>query len=127
MDRVIALGQISVTAPCYSSILLDNSRKIHPRGKTQREERPSTRQRGKDGDRERGRQGESPLAPLFICFSLPLCLPHANWASQECCLFYLKSSLRSSDLPLTFLCSIFEGFSLPCLLATAILDSCFLF
>ena len=27
---------------------------------------------------------------------------------------------------MTFLCSIFAGFSLPCLLATAILDSCFL-
>ena len=34
------------------------------------------------------------------------------------CLFYLRSSLWSSDLPLTFLCSIFAGFSLPCLLAT---------
>ena len=69
----------------------------------------------------------SPLAPLFICFSLPLGLPHVNWASQECSLFYLKSSLQSSDLPLTFFCSVFTGFSLPCLLATAILDSCFLF
>ena len=29
--------------------------------------------------------------------------------------------------PQTFLCSIFVGFSLPCLLATAVLDSCFLF
>ena len=37
--------------------------------------------------------------------------------SQECCLFYLKSSLWSSDLPLTFL--VF--------LATAILDSFSLF
>ena len=37
--------------------------------------------------------------------------------SQECCLFHLKSSLCSSDLPLTFL-----GF-----LATAILDSFSLF
>ena len=42
-------------------------------------------------------------------------------------LFYLKSSLRSSDLPLTFLCSIVMDFSLPCLLATAILDSFSLF
>ena len=29
--------------------------------------------------------------------------------------------------PQTFLCSIFVGFSFPCLLATAILNSCFLF
>jgi len=47
--------------------------------------------------------------------------------SQGCCLFYLKSSLLSLDLPLTFLCSIFSGFSLPFLLATAILDSFSLF
>ena len=47
--------------------------------------------------------------------------------SQECCLFYLRSSLWSSDLPLTFLCSIFTGFSLPCLVAAAILDSFSLF
>ena len=74
---------------------------------------------GGGGERERERN----LPPPFICFSLPLGLPYANWASQECCLFYLKSSLQSS----TFLCSVFAGFSLPCLLASAILDSCFLF
>ena len=73
------------------------------------------------------REREGPLAPLFICFSILLGLPYTNWASQVCCLFYLKFSLRSSDLPLTFLCSIFAGVSLPCLLATTILDSCFLF
>ena len=49
---------------------------------------------------------------LYV-FSSPLGLPYINWASQECCLFHLRSSLRSSDLP--------------CLLATAILDSSFLF
>ena len=43
---------------------------------------------------------ERALWLLFLYFSLPLGLPYANWASQECCLFYLKSSLRSSDLPL---------------------------
>ena len=63
----------------------------------------------------------------FYMFFLPMGLPYVNWASQECCLFYLRSSLRSSDLPLTFLYSIFVNFSLPCLLATAILDSFFLF
>ena len=68
-----------------------------------------------------------PLAPLGICFLLPLGLHYVSWASQECCLFYLRSLLWSSDLPLTLLCSIFAGFSLPCLLATAILDSFFLF
>ena len=77
---------------------------------------------------ERDRERDRALALLFICFfPLPLGLPYVNWASQGCCLFYLRSSLRSLDLPLTFLCSIFAGFSLSCLLATAILDSCFLF
>ena len=37
----------------------------------------------------------------FYMFFLPLGLPYANWASQECCLFHLKPSLQSSDLPLT--------------------------
>ena len=53
---------------------------------------------------------------------LPLGLPYVNWASQDCCLFWGPHSG-----PRTFLCSIFTGFSLPCLLATAILDSFFLF
>ena len=78
----------------------------------------STRMRG----RERAREC---LAPPFICF-LPPALPYANWA-QPGVLFYLKSSLRSSDFSLTFLCSIFTGFSLSCLLATSILDSFSLF
>ena len=71
------------------------------------------------------REGPGPLAPLFIrfFFFLPLGLPYVNWASQGCCLFHLRSSLWSC----TSLCSIFIGFSLPCLLATVILDSFFLF
>ena len=59
------------------------------------------------------------LLLLYVFF--PLGLSYANWA-QPGVLFYLKSSLRSLDPPLTFLCSIFAGFSFPCLLATAILD-----
>ena len=121
-NRVIALRQISVTTLFY----LEDSRRIHPRSvrlcqpkdvKRRVEERASLWER----------EGGGPLAPLFICFPLPLGLPYTNWASQVCCLSYLKSSLRASDLPLTFLCSIFAGVSLPCLLATTILDSCFLF
>ena len=87
---------------------------------TQRREEKRVEEHASAGEREHA------LAPLFMFFP-PLGLPYVNWASQECCLFYLRSSLLSSDLPLTFLCSIFAGFSLPCLLATAILDSCFLF
>ena len=40
----------------------------------------------------------NPVAPLFMFFFLPLGLPYINWACQECCLFYLRSSLRSLDL-----------------------------
>ena len=85
-------------------------------------ERKSARTQGSERERER----ESPWLLLYMFFP-PLGLPYVNWVSQECCLFYLRSSLWSSDLHLTFFCSIFEGFSLPGLLATAILDSCFLF
>ena len=77
-DHVIALGQIRVTPPCYSS-----------------------------EDRRR-RESPSHLAPLFVCFFLPLGLPSVNWASQECCLFYL----RCSEGPRTFLfCGLFPSLS----------------
>ena len=75
-------------------------------------------------ERARERESPSPLAPVFICFFLlPLDLPYVNWASQEC----FCSTWGPHSSPQTFLCSIFQGFSLPCLLATAILDSFFLF
>ena len=66
------------------------------------------------------------LLLLYVFPSIWACLMQIG-LSQECSFFYLKSSLWSSDLPLTFLCSIFVGLSLPCLLATTVLDSCFLF
>jgi len=76
-------------------------------------------QRTLRGERERALW----LPFLYVFFSPPsLGLPYVNWASQECCFFYLGSSLQ----PQSFLCFIFAGFSLPCLLATAILDSFFL-
>ena len=62
-----------------------------------------------------GRERESALAPPFICFCLLFLYIFASiWAcpmqtglSQECCSFYLKSSLWSSDL---------SFFDLPCFL-----------
>ena len=68
-----------------------------------REERPSAW----EIERERA------LAPLFICFFFPPCpcLSYVNWTSQECCLFYLRSSLRSSDLPLFYFCGLSPSFS----------------
>ena len=49
------------------------------------------------------------LTPLFICFSSPLGLCYVNWASQECCLFCLRSSLWSSDLPLYYFHRLFPS------------------
>ena len=71
--------------------------------KTQKEER----------DRERARETKGPgtLAPLFMLFLLPLRLPYVNWASQEGCLFYLRSSLQSSDLPLFYFRRLFPSLS----------------
>ena len=67
--------------------------------KTQREERDRDREHLHTGERER------PLALwllFFYIFLLPLGLPYVNWASQVCCLFYLRSSLWSPDLPLFY-------------------------
>ena len=45
-------------------------------------------------------------------FFLPyLSLSHVNWASQEGCLFYLRSSLRSLDLPLVYFGGLFHSLS----------------
>ena len=106
--------QISITAPCYSSVLFRKQRNICPW--CIRMIQPK---------RQKENSSPSPiLAPLFVCFFLlHLSLPYVNLASQEGCLFYLWFSLWSLDLPF----SIFAGFPLLCLLATAILDSFFLF
>ena len=90
-------------------------------------EKEHTHVEGRERERARthahGAERESTLAPPLVCFSSTWACPMQIGLSHECCLFYLKSSLWSSDLPLTFLCSIFAGFPLPCLLATTILDS----
>ena len=63
------------------------------------------------------------LAPLFMFFCSPWASPMQIGLRQEHCLFYLRFSLRSSDLPLFY----FHRLSLPGLLATSILDSFSLF
>ena len=105
-DHAIALRQISVIAQCYSSILF-----------RRKQENPSSRHEGTSIQRceeksapARGRERELALAPLFIWF-LPLGLSYVNWASPECCLFYLRSSLRSSDLPLLYFRRLFPALS----------------
>ena len=94
------------------------------------EERAGEGERVREGEREKEhthvgeKEREKALwLRLLYVFSSTWAFPMQIGLSQECCLFYLKSSLWSSDLLLTFLCSIFTGFSLPCLLAIAILDS----
>ena len=94
--------QLHVTALFY----LDNSRKIHPQGVRACQPKDAKR-------RVPQRAGErGTLSPwllfLYVFFFLPLGLPYVNWASQECCLFYPRSSLWSSDLPLFY----FPGLSL---------------
>ena len=81
-------------------------------------EKERERKRERERAHARGRESprESTLAPPFYVFSSTWACPMQIGLSQECCLFCLfclKSSLWSSDLP--------------CLLATAILDSFSLF
>ena len=103
----------SVIAPCNSSVLfgkyiLEGVRACQP--KRRKEKRGRERER----ESECTHMGETPPALWFLFymfFSLPLGLPHVNWASQECCLFYLRSSLRSSDLPLFYLCGLYPSLS----------------
>ena len=97
--------------PVLQLSFIGKQRKIHPQ--SMRVGRPK-------------RHEEKPLVQfwlLFLCFFLlSLSLLYVNCTSQEGCLFYLRSSLWSSDLPLFYFHRLF-----PCLLATAILDSFFLF
>ena len=112
-DRVIALRQVSVTAQCYSSILF---RRQQENPSLRHEGRSIQRREEKSAPVRRGRRERALWLLFLLLFFFPPGLPYADLA-QSGMLFYLKSSLRSSDLPLTFLCSIFAGFSLPCLLA----------
>ena len=102
--------QLSVTAPFY----LEDSRKIHLQG-VRAHQSKDTRRRVPQGAGER----ESWLWLLCVYVSLSLGLSCVNWASQECCLFPLRSSLRSSDL-LSF---HFRGLFPSSSVATAVLDS----
>ena len=77
---------------------------------TQRREEKSTPacrgEREREGERERARarasQPERALWLHCLYVFLSLGLSCVNWASQECCLFYLRSSFPSSDLPLFY-------------------------
>ena len=47
----------------------------------------------------------------FYVSSPPPSLPCVNWAGQKSCLFYLRSSLQSLDLPLFYFCWLFLSLS----------------
>ena len=121
---VIALRQISVTALFY----LENSRRIHPRsvracqpkdlkerewrstwgrGREREGERKSTRRWEREKKRERERFGSS----FYMFFSSTWACPMQIGLSQECRLFYLKSSLWSLDLLLFFFHGLFPSLS----------------
>ena len=115
VENVIALSASQLLdSPCYSSqtdrFYLENKGKyileawghVGPKDVTRESERAHAHGR------------ESPLAfwLLFLtCLSLPLGLPCVNRALQERCLFYLRSSLWSSDLPLFYFHSLFPSLS----------------
>ena len=75
------------------------------------------RERGREKERrstfmEEERERPPALWLLFLyVFPSPLGLPSVNWASQEGCLFYLRSSLWSSDLPLFYFHGFFPSLS----------------
>ena len=84
---------------------------------TQRLEEKRVEECAGEGERERVREGEREKESEKALCILLLYVSSSTWAcpmriglSQECCLFYLKSSLWSLDLLLTFLCSIFRAF-----------------
>ena len=85
-----ALRQISVTALFY----LEDSRRVRER---EREREKSAR------TRERESMRECFSSSFYMLFSSTWACPVQIGLSQECCLFCLKSSLWSLDLPLTFL------------------------
>ena len=98
-DCVIALGQIGVTALSYSQFYLENNRKIHPHRAC-----PPKRH-------EEKREPQPCGSSFYMFYSFPLGQLYVNWASQEYCLFYLRSSLQSSDLPLFYFHRLFPSLS----------------
>ena len=102
IDYVITLRQISVTAQFY----FKDSRKIHLRGVRARRSKDMRRR-----EPQRGGEGQSWLWLLCLYVYVSLGLSYVNWASQECCLFYLRSSLRSSELLLFHFHGLFPSLS----------------
>ena len=92
------------TNQCYSSVLLGKTKDSIPLrsegGPTQKNE-------------EKRREASILLGFLLLYFCLlptPTTL-YVNWAIQEGCLFYLRSSLQSLDLPLFYFHRLFLSLS----------------
>ena len=104
LDRPCYSYQISVTAPCYSSVLF---RKQQENTSSRHEGMPTQRHRG-----ERERPG--PLAALFIGFppTPPPPGPALCKSGQPGVLFVLpRASLWSPDLPLFYFCRLSPSLS----------------
>ena len=99
LDR--SLLQLLVTAQLY----LENKGKY-----TSRREGMLTQKTWRE-EWERERDPQPFGSSFYMFFSSPLGLPYVNWASQECCLFSLRSSPRSSDLPLFYFHGLFPSLS----------------
>ena len=106
IDCVTALGKISVTAQFYlesKGIYI-----LEARGHAD----PKDTKREWEREWAHTREIPGPLGSLFtLTLFLPLSLPYVNWASQEYCLFYLRSSLQSSDLSLFYSPGLFPFLS----------------
>ena len=114
LDRSCYSSQVS-NGPCYSSQTNQCYSSILFR---RQQENPSLRCEGtsiqrheKSAPARRVVVVGSQLWLLYLDVSLSLGLSYVNWASQECCLFYLRSSLRSSDLLLFHFCGLFPSLS----------------
>ena len=111
LDRPCYSSQVS-NGSCYSSQINQWHSSILFR---RQQENPSSRaRRSKDAKRRAPQpvgERESWLWLLYLYVYLSLGLSYVNWASQECCLFYLRSSLWSSDLLLFHFRRLFPSLS----------------
>ena len=116
---VKALGTSQLLdSPCSSSqtdqFYLENKVKYTLKAWGHANPKDAKRERDREIDIERMQEGERetwPFGSSFYMFFPPLGLPYVNWASQECCLSHLRSSLRSSDLPLFYFQGLFPSLS----------------
>ena len=90
----------SITVHLQLSIIC-KQRKIHSRG---------VRAGWPKRHKEKRSPNPSRLPLSYICLP-PSSLPYVNWANQEGCLFDLRSSLRSLDLPLFYFRGLFPSLS----------------